>query len=209
MECVIIEQRLSEYLERALPAEEMGQVSDHLKTCRNCSGLLEEMRFALKSCATFPKIEPDLALIERILLRTSGRPRTKSAREWLDQYFLRPLLTPRFALGAVIAILFALLIGNMMLPRISAVASALAPEELFRRMDRGVQQLYGEGLKVYDKKSEWQAQLNFFKENIINRLGFMIEQLDVPVEQSKKPQDQRQQNEKAPTVKSGITLLAA
>jgi hypothetical protein len=209
MQCVHAEERLSEYLDRSLPEAEMGEVAGHLKTCSNCSALSEQMRSALAACTNFPKLEPDLALIERILLRTSGRSRSLSVREWLSRFFVRPLLTPRFALGTVITMLFFVLLGNFMLPRLSAVAAALSPEEIFHRMDRGVQQVYGEGLKVYDKKSEWQAQFNFFRENFINRLGFMIDQLDAPVEESKKPQPQKQQNERVPTEKSGIMLRAA
>jgi len=209
MTCPTIEDRLSEYLERSLAREEMEQVARHLHECRSCAALLDEMRSVLAVCQSFPVYEPDNALIDKILVRTSGRRRTRSLREWASQYFLRPMLTPRFAMGAVLTALFLVLVANFMLPRVSAVASALAPSEIFRTMDRGVQQIYGGGLKLYDKKNEWQEQFTFYKNNLLNRLGFMIERLDVPVEGKKKPGETQQQPEKAPSNESSLRLLPA
>ncbi len=209
MNCPYVEERLSEYLERSLPPDAMGEVAQHLHECANCSALLEEMRSVLAACSSFPKLEFDVDLAERILLRTSGRPRSKSLKERFDEYILRPMLTPRFAVGAVLATLFVALIVGLMAPRMSVVASVLSPREMFRRMDRGVQQIYGEGLKAYDAKNEWQAKINYYKNNVFNKLGFMIEQLDVPVEGKKKSGEPRQRQEKAPSKNSSIMLLPA
>ena len=60
-------------------------------------------------------------------------------------------------------------------------------------MDRGVQRLYGQGLKAYDKTNEWQAQFNYFKNNTVNKLRFMIERIDVPMEGRKKSEEPGQQ----------------
>jgi hypothetical protein len=209
MNCARVEIQLSEYLERSLPAQEMAQVAAHLHECRNCSALLEEMRSVVLTCKSFPVLEPDIALIERILLRTSGKPRTRTLRERVTQYLIRPMLTPRFAVGATLAVLSLALAVNLMVPRLAVVASVLSPKELIRHMDRGVQGIYARGLKAYDKKNEWQAQFGFIKNNVFNKLGFMIEQLDVPVEGKKKSGEPRQQQEKAPSEKSSLMLLPA
>jgi hypothetical protein len=97
-----------------------------------------------------------------------------------------------------------------MAPRVGTLASTLTPGELFSRMDRGVQQIYSAGLKLYDAKNEYQTQLSFFKNNLMHKLGFMIEQLDVPAEGNKKP-DEQKQPEKAPAQpkKSSVLLLPA
>jgi len=207
MKCPQIEERLSEYMERALPAPEMAQVAEHLHECGNCAALLEELRSLLLRFKSFPVYEPDVALIERILLRTTGRPRTRTFRERLDQVLLRPLLTPRFAMGAILMLLFVIFAASQLLPRAPAIASAMTPRELFRQMDRGVQTLYSRGLKAYDTKNEWQAQFTFFKNNMLNRLGLMIEQLDVPVEGKKKSGEPRQQQGKDPSDKTSLLLL--
>jgi hypothetical protein len=202
MDCSKVEQRLSEYMESSLPADEMSQVARHLESCRQCSALLNEMRFAVSVCQSYPELEMDLDLLEKVLFRTSGRPRTRSFRERLDQYFIRPLLTPRFAAGVSLATLFLVLMFNLMMPRLSEVVSVLSPPEMLRLMDRGVQRLYGEGLKAYDKTSEWQAQFDFFKDNTLNKLRFIFEQMEVPVEGRKKSEEPAHDREKAPGEKS-------
>jgi len=211
MECPRIEERLSDYLERSLPAEEMSEIAAHLHACTNCSSLLEDMRNILLSCKAYPALEPDIALLERILLRTSGRPRTRTLREIIDQYFLRPMLTPRFAVGVALAVLFMALSVTLARPHMSTIAFFLSPVEMFHRLDRGVQGVYASGLKAYDKKNEWQAQFTFFKNNMFHKLGFMIEQLDVPVQTNGKQKsgEPRQQQEKAPSQKSSLLLLPA
>jgi len=191
MECFKIEERFSEYLDRSLPSEAMAQVAEHLHECSACSALLEEMRSVMVACKAYPALEPDVALIEKILLRTSGRPRTRSFRELFQQYFLHPILTPRFAVGAALVVLFLIFSRNLLLPHFTSFEALLSPKEWVRQMDRGVQQIYSEGLKAYDTKNEWQARITFFKNNVFNKLGFFMEQLDVPVEGKQKPQEQK------------------
>jgi hypothetical protein len=89
------------------------------------------------------------------------------------------------------------------------VASLISPTEWIHRLDRGVQGIYAEGLKAYDTKNEWQAQLTFFKNNVFHKLGFMIEQLDVPVQTNGKQKsgEPRQQQDKNPSQKSSMLLL--
>jgi hypothetical protein len=166
------------------------------------------MQLALAACRSFPVLEPPLALLDRILLRTSGRPRTRSFRELLQQYFIGPMLTPKFAVGTALAAMFALLVLNIVGPRMNAVAAALSPQELLRGMDRGIQQLYSEGLKAYDKKNEWQAQFTFFKNNVLHKLGFMMEQFDEPADSKTKP-GEPQREKKSGGEKSSILALPA
>ncbi len=212
MECPNVEERMTEYIERSLPVAEMATVAEHLHGCSKCSSLLEDLRSVLLSCKAYPAIEPDIALLERILLRTSGRPRTRTLRELVDHYFLRPMLTPRFAAGAVLAVLFLALSVTLARPHMPTIASLLSPVEMFHRLDRGVQSIYANGLRAYDKKNEWQAQFTFFKNNVFHKLGFMIEQIDVPVQtngKQKSGEPRQQQQEKAPSQKSSLLLLPA
>ncbi len=209
MECLHVEEHLTEYVDRSLPAEELATIAEHLHECSKCASLLEDVRSVLVTCKTVPNLDLDLNLVERILLRTSGRPRTRTLREILSQHVLRPILTPRFAMGAVVGLLFLALAANLMMPKVSTLASTLSPREMLRWADRGVQHLYSGGLKLYDKKNEWQAEFTFFKNNVFNKLGFMIEQLDVPVEGKQDSGKPRQQQEKAPTDKSTVLLSPA
>ncbi len=208
MECGLVEDRLSEYVERTLPHEEMVRVAEHLQECSRCQALMEEIRSILVSCAAFPAYEPSEQLLDRILLRTSGRPRTRRLREWMRTYFRQPILTPRFAVGVGLALLSVALLFDLMGPRLGGLASVLSPKELLSKMDRGVQQLYSEGLKLNETKNEYQNWFAFQKNNVLRKLGFMIEQLDVPVEGNKKP-DAQKPPEKAPgQKKSSVSLYS-
>jgi hypothetical protein len=192
MRCAAIEERLSAYVERTLPQEETLQVAEHLQECPHCQGLAEEIRAILVTCRSFPSYEVDAALLDRILLRTSGRPRTRPFKERFKAYFLKPALTPRFAVGVGLALLFVALAVDLMMPRVNLLASVLSPQGLLLKLDRGVQQIYSEGLKLYTVKNEWQTQISYFADNVLKKLRSQIEQLDVPVEGKKKPDEQKQ-----------------
>jgi hypothetical protein len=207
MDCQKVEGWLSEYIESSLPAENMGQVAEHLRTCPQCSALFGEMQSIISLCHSFPTLEIDPDFVEKVLLRTSGRPRRRSFTEFLSQSLKRPLFTPRFAVGAGLATLFLVLLANLVAPRVPVALSALSPTELFGLMDRGVQQLYGKGLKAYDKANEWQGQFTYFTGAMFNKVRYMIERIDVPKEGRKKSAEPEQRKE--PSLKektSGLPL---
>jgi len=202
MECSKVELILSEYLDGSSPADEHQQIAKHLDGCPHCSALLREMQSALALCRNFPTLDMDPRFVESILLHTSGRPRTRSFREIFNQYFVRPLLTPRLAVGASLAALFLIILFDGMMPKLTVTFSSLSPGGFFQFMDRGVQQLYGEGLKIYEKKNAWQAQYARIKNNAWNELRFMMEQMEVPVEGRKKSEEPAPPKEDAPQQKS-------
>jgi hypothetical protein len=186
MDCTQIEERLSEYIEASLPAEAMKEMAHHLQHCRICSDLIHEMRSLVTACQSYPSLEMDSNLLEKILLRTSGRPRTRSFGEQLYQYLVRPLMTPQYAAGASLVVLFVALTLNLVRPHLSETVSSVSALNLFSMVDRGMQQVYSKGLKAYDKKNEWLDEFTFFKNNTVNKMRFMLEKLDVPVEGRKK-----------------------
>jgi hypothetical protein len=198
MDCFEVELRLSEYIDSSLPSNEMDEIKAHLDGCPGCSALLREMQAVVALCHNYPVLKMDSRFVERVLLRTSGRPRTRSFRELFHQYIAQPLLTPRLAAGASIAALFLILLLDFMLPRLSVTVSSMSPASFFRLMDRGAQKLYGEGLRVYNKKNEWEEQLSRFKSNTLNSLQSVIEQMDVPVEGRRKTEEPMKQKKDAP-----------
>jgi hypothetical protein len=210
MNCSQIEEWLSPYLESSLSVDETRQVEEHLKGCRQCADLLEEMRSVAALCQSYPTLELEPDFLERILLRTSGRPRTRSFRERFRKYFVRPLLTPRFAAGAVLATLFMALSLNFMMPSLSNAIARLSPPEIFRLMDIGVQRLYSEGLRVYNKKNELQEQLIFIKDDTLEKMRFFMEQIEVPVEGRKETEEPiREKNKTIKEQRSHMLLWPA
>lgn len=198
MECSTIEQLLSDYLESVLPESERKNVAAHLEACPQCSALLAEMRSAVALCRTYPTIEMDPRLIETILLRTSGRPRTLSLRERVIRVLAVPLLNPRFAAGATLATLFLALVTGVALPRVSTAWSSISPDGTLRLLDRSFQRLYGEGLRAYDKKNELQAQFSYYGTKTVNKVRFLMEQLDAPVQGRKKSEESAPRKEGSP-----------
>ncbi|MBN1571060.1 MAG: zf-HC2 domain-containing protein [Acidobacteria bacterium] len=209
MDCLQVELTLSDYLEANLPDDQRDQIAKHLETCPSCSALFREMQFIISQCQSYPTLNVDPGFIERILLHTSGHPRTRTFRESFSQYVIRPLLTPRLAVGTSLAALFLILMFDVMMPKLSVTISSLSPAGLFQLMDRGVQQLYGEGLKIHERKNAWQAELNRLKNNAFNELRFMMEQVDVPVEGRRKLEESQPPKENAPkNQSSSLPLLS-
>jgi hypothetical protein len=209
MNCTHIEELLSEYMERNLPDQEMTRVAAHLNKCSNCSRLRDGMVSVVYLCKSYPVLEMDVNLLEKILLRTSGRSRRRSLKELWKNNFLKPLLNPRFAVGAGLAALFLVLMMNLIIPRISPAMSAFSPSELLRLMDRGVQQVYGEGLKAYKSKTDLEEQLTYLKSNIFGKLRFIIGKIDVPVEDSGKSAEPNRQKKDPEDQSSSLQLLPA
>lgn len=207
MECQQVEQRLSEYIEASLPDDESGRVKAHLESCHDCSVLFREIQSNIALCHSFPSLEMDLRVLERILLRTSGRPRTRSFKELFNQYFLRPLLTPKLAVGASLAALFLILTFDMLMPKLSVTLSSLSPLELMRLSDRGAQKLYGEGLRAYNLLNGWQESFNRFKNNTWNNVRSTVDRIEVPVEGRKKSEEAAPRKESAPKEKSSELFL--
>jgi hypothetical protein len=206
MDCSSVEQRLSDYFESELPAGERNEIRAHLNHCEKCAALLKEMRSLIAACHDYPVLEMDVDLLEKILLRTSGRPRTLSLREQI-QLLLRSLLAPRFAAGAGLAVLFLTLSLNFMLPRASGGVSSLSTLELLNWMDRGTQFMYGEGLKAFDKKEAWMAEFHFLKQSTTQKMRFMMEQFNIPIEEGrKKPAEPMQEKKQAPNEKNSRLL---
>jgi hypothetical protein len=196
MLCTKAEEWLSEYMEASLTADQRAEMADHLKGCPNCSALLAQMRTVAEICGDFPELKLSPQLVETILLRTSGRPRSRSFGEIIRENLLRPLLIPRFAAGAAVAALFLIVSANLIMPRVSVALSALSPSHLLTLMDRGVQKVYGQGLKAYNAKTEWENEFAFFKKSLLDRFRYVMDQIDAPVEGSKKPEEPQPQKRK-------------
>lgn len=209
MICSKTEYLLSEYMEASLPPGEMEQVKLHLDQCPGCSALLAEMQSALALCRNFPSLDLAPDLTERILLRTSGRPRTRPLKEQIQACFLRPLMTPRFAFGAALALLFTVFMTNVMVPRMSGAVSSISSQGVLGVVDEGVRGLYGKALKAYETKNEWQAQFSRFRGNAWNSLRSIREQLDEPVQGKKKAREGEPRRDAPKDKSSRMWLLPA
>jgi anti-sigma factor RsiW len=55
MACIELVERVTDYLEGALPPDEVARFRDHLATCDGCTAYLQQMRTAVRILETTPK----------------------------------------------------------------------------------------------------------------------------------------------------------
>ena len=95
MLCTEFEDRLTDYLEGALPTEGNRDCAEHLLSCRECHALLDEVKFALEACRT--PMEPAAApadLVARIIARTAAMSCAEFEQhltDYLDGFLPAPL----------------------------------------------------------------------------------------------------------------------
>ncbi|HET8846947.1 MAG TPA: zf-HC2 domain-containing protein, partial [Ktedonobacteraceae bacterium] len=89
MNCELVEERLSAYLDSVLASDESRKVSIHLQACSRCMKLLAELRQNDLLVARLPRITPHPALRERLFalpelqeLTGTGNDRLSLADEW-------------------------------------------------------------------------------------------------------------------------------
>ncbi len=209
MDCSHSEQMLSEYLDSTLSPDERLQLEEHLESCSRCAALLAEMRSVIDLCRSTRTLEVKPELVDSILLRTSGRSRTRSLREFLRRYLNPSLATPRFAVGTSLAAIFLILTAYTLMPRASAARPHFSPLAVLQLMERQVQHLYGQGIKAYEKANELQAQFFYFTDNAINKARFMMETMEVPAGGAENLAEPAPGEEKTPREKqSGLPFFS-
>lgn len=96
--CTLTEERLSDFLEGNLPADEAAAFTAHQKACARCASLVLQVGGLLNEMHNLEPLPVPDALQEKILEATLGR-RTKKERSrgWFG--WLPLLWQPRFAVG--------------------------------------------------------------------------------------------------------------
>ncbi len=125
--CLEAEQRLCDFVDETLGADDQEILSLHLAHCADCSGLAETLVEVAKILPGMATLDPDAGFTGDVLRATSGLYRIRpkyTLRAWWNQLVRRP----RFAWEAayVGTLLLLLALGNpAMLPRTSALPQIL------------------------------------------------------------------------------------
>jgi hypothetical protein len=113
MECLIQQEKISDYLDNLLPAAERQQMTEHLSVCLNCRLLYDDLTMITQASRNLPEHEPRGVVWERIWTEITTQPATAAVpalglqESWLSR--LQTLwLTPgawRPAFSAVVLLL--------------------------------------------------------------------------------------------------------
>jgi Putative zinc-finger len=163
--CILTEERLSDYLEGALLPEEQAALSGHVANCVACAEMMEQVGGLVSGMHSLVPVEEPPQLIARILGATVGA-RQQSWRGWFDWV---PLIwQPRFAMGiATVAASLAIVLHAAGVRPTELTAADLNPANLVRQLNRQAHLSYARGVKfvndlrvVYEIESRlpWQSQ---------------------------------------------------
>jgi len=182
-DCFEIQNHLPDYLEDSLNETVLQKVRAHLNGCKDCSILLLEMQYTLRLCKDYPELEPPPALLQKILVQTTGQYEFLSWRDYLRELF-RPLYaSPRFAAGTLLAAISMSIVFNALGVNLSSLSlSDLNPRNLMERVDRVINIAYDNGLRrLNDLKILYQIQSRLEELKIQGE-----EQKSVPPEKNRK-----------------------
>lgn len=104
MICKLINQRLDDYVDGALGADEQRALDEHIDACAACRQLVEAERHLRELLANYPAPRPDAGYFDRALARATHLGSTRQRNRWVLTGF-----------GAAIAAgLLAWIIGGML-----------------------------------------------------------------------------------------------
>ncbi|MBI1747218.1 MAG: hypothetical protein HYR55_11595 [Acidobacteria bacterium] len=168
MNCEEFEPHITDYLEGTLLPAVAKVVEDHRVTCTECQRLITLVSQIIDTCHAMPRLDPQAELPSLILQKTPRKvlPGFSLLSFW--QGLFRPILWPRAAVGAT------LMVGFLSLTINQLGKGNNAPEHLWKKANLFAHHVYSQGLKLYDRKNQWQAQLKFLSESLRNQIDYHL-----------------------------------
>jgi hypothetical protein len=163
--CTNSEERLSDYLDGHLGAEEAAAFSAYAASCARCSDLLAQVGALVSRMHQLEAVEEPPQLVQKILDATLG-PRTKK-QGWKRWFTWAPVLwQPRFAMGALtVAASLVIVFHTAGVTPAKLKKADLSPSSLYRSANRQVHLTYARGAKfvndlrvVYEIQSRLQPE---------------------------------------------------
>jgi predicted anti-sigma-YlaC factor YlaD len=154
MECKLIENLLSSYLEDELTAKDRLAVEEHLNSCADCSVLLDLLRETQESLADFPQAEMSEGLLERLY----EIPHRKRKFRFSLDFLVRPALQPYMAAATILLTVMSFYLFH---PEKSAIDKSI---------NRQVHLGYGKIGKLYSEAETFTTSLGEHKDNILDTI---------------------------------------
>ena len=165
MNCAQCEERMSDYLENAIGADDRAQIESHLQSCAACSELMSGMKDIVTWAQTFPVYEAPQWLPSRIVANT---PRI--AREgWLETLRLgwRWVIEPRTAMAVFTATLVLGWLGSLAGISPDWAAIVRNPTAIYYQGQAAVNCAYNGAVRAYYQSplaAEIEAQIEQLRE---------------------------------------------
>ncbi|MGH9739319.1 MAG: anti-sigma factor family protein [Candidatus Acidiferrales bacterium] len=145
--CTLTEERLSDYLEGALAAEERQACAEHSAECANCAEMLARVGELVGQMHAIELARAPAFLAHRVINKTSrartGRHEIASASAWFNLIW-----QPRFAMGIATVAFTLVILAHAAGPRIGRLRpSDLNPLNLARAGNRQAHLTYARGEK--------------------------------------------------------------
>ena len=138
MECKIIREKLSAFLEGAVSPEESTLIGEHLQACQTCSMALEDLRKTEVLVKGLEKVEPPAWLKQKVMARIRAE---EEAKKSILQKLFYPLHVkiPIEAFATVLIAVAAIYIFKAVEPDIERIPSASSgPVALAPRGEKAV-----------------------------------------------------------------------
>ncbi len=196
MNCARFETVLSDFMANRLQKPVMAAAQEHLEKCPQCRELLEEVAQLKGQLHDFPVVQPPADLVDRILLRTTGRPEPRSIWKGLILPTLQPFLTQRYAFATVMLFVFLSLMVNIVGPPAGAV---LSPSRLVESADRFTSEITRKWAEAVDFQARVMEEVKLMSEDLRGRLDYhFFSLLFKSYDESLKEQQQSESEQLAP-----------
>lgn len=201
MNCSRFETLLSDYMDGTLDPRVRAAMDQHLQECPECPILLREVEELRQDLATFPEVAVREELVDRILVRTTGKPVDRSLWTGIVLPAIRPFLSQRYAFATLLIFAFISFAVNVMGPGFSAASySRLRPSAIIAQADAFSSEVYKKWREFNDFKSQVNEELRLFKEDLLGRLDYhLVTILFESYEESLEKQPQEREQESAGT----------
>ncbi len=171
MNCSGFETILTDYLERRLDSPVRQAVGVHLGDCEQCRALLENVVALRRELEDFPELSPPGDLVDRILVKTTGRPKPLSFWKETILPTMKPFFTKRFAFATVLLFVFLSLMVNLVGPPAGAV---LSPGGLAESADRLTSQVAMKWAQVLSFTDSVGGEIRLLREDLYGRLDYHL-----------------------------------
>ena len=171
MNCSRFETILTDYLEQGLDSPVQQAVEIHLGDCEQCRALLENVVTLRRELEDFPELTPPDDLVDRILVKTTGRPKPLSFWKETILPTMKPFFTKRFTFATVLLFVFLSLMVNLVGPPAGA---ALSPGGLAESADKLTTQIAMKWAQALSFTDSVAGEILLLKEDLYGRLDYHL-----------------------------------